>query len=562
MRLILLLILSMVGSSVALAQSEFDPPVEETTAYFLIDSSASMSDNMDDAERAVSDRIKALRENGRVTKVSRTYFGGSNGGLCNSPISIARPENIEDSEPVDVYADGGTQLGTALESVIDSIAATPAGVYIVTDGDETQHCGPYLCDVANRLLPVEDIRVYALPANPFNPLDEISTCLRSAQARAHPPLEPVNLDESDAPQVEGQQLLFKLWDDANRIERWLWIIGAIGLVTSALLLALNLGRRAGVYENEVASLRGDKLRAQDGKLSTEELDRKKEQTDNEAKAPITLGVAGAFGIISLATILTLTFVPTGWDFPVSLVVALSMVAVVLFASFVALIRLKHPITQSGAITTIGASLFFGYLAVSAHFAWLSVDFDKARMIAWLVLSSSFAIIMSVFMSAPIIFASSQNWRLFQLKQEFDREVDAAGYATRRREAAQRASIYRSYTRLHRMLRSAKFQGYWRLPGLDYSDREHLQDVQGQSILIATGDLLGSDNIKLIEVEIERLSKYKSRTGILSLINVLENLESDGRMPTEIAWSNLLQAIGDKDTDSIRTALREIAELHA
>lgn len=147
--------------------------------YFLIDVSGSMKGKLEQAEQRVSEEIKKLATN---APVSRTYFGGNNGGACWSEIKIGRvqPASTSAAERPALLNDS-TQLGTALKAALDNAGSGPATIFLLSDQEQTENCGVDVCAVADEYLPRRGIRVVSVPVGSTSANKDRLGCIDGAQ---------------------------------------------------------------------------------------------------------------------------------------------------------------------------------------------------------------------------------------------------------------------------------------------------------------------------------------------------------------------------------------------
>ena len=138
-------------------------------------------------------------------------------------------------------------------------------------------------------------------------------------------------------------------------------------------------------------------------------------------------------------------------------------------------------------------------------------FGVSRKMAWLVLSSSFAIVFSVLTSTPLFFASSQYWRSVQAKQTFENEVDLAKIVELQQQRAKHAQDYRDYKQLQRMIADQNFATPWpsgSWGSLSSSDKTARRIVEKRAAYLASGDQVPDVDPAVVTKELERLKRYR------------------------------------------------------
>jgi hypothetical protein len=225
-----------VAQSAIAQQDQGEPPTK--AIYFLIDASDSMNGIQDRADALVESKLKSYIA-GAPQRLFYSYFQG-----CRKAVEISEPN----SKPPRPDAIGGTPLGAALATAIEHAGAGPADIFIVTDGNQTDSCGPDICSVARDMLPkpsihVEPITIRSSPAS----RDRIA-CIEGAQFGDS--LMPVqkSLTEVLAPSADNEKTTKNEEQPLTWLTTSLFIgIGAIAF--GVVLLLLMASRR----NEEIAS---------------------------------------------------------------------------------------------------------------------------------------------------------------------------------------------------------------------------------------------------------------------------------------------------------------------
>lgn len=183
------------------ADAQFDSADTETITpeevYFVIDASGSMASKLDLAEQNIQREVDALQTASPDILVSRTYFGGSNGGVCGTDVKIQPVLTFRESESTNLSAEGSTQLGTALDAVLREVGSKASKVYLVTDASQTDGCGVDVCEVAKKLLPQSNVELKVIPIRP-DPEDIDSLgCLQGYQQMSTDPPAIIPTDTDD-----------------------------------------------------------------------------------------------------------------------------------------------------------------------------------------------------------------------------------------------------------------------------------------------------------------------------------------------------------------------------
>lgn len=285
------------------------------------------------------------------------------------------------------------------------------------------------------------------------------------------------------------------WETAEPLARWNWLIGIGIMLLSVIGFGIQQGLRAHSLEGELKSLRDEKRKTQDGKLD--------------------VGVSE----IHLQR---------------------------------ALEKLKK---YGSAWVPIGFFLF--------GIAWIGVlafgpdsHFQVSRQMAWLVLSSSFAIVFSVFTSTPIFFATSQYWRSMQIKRTFDDEVDATKVAELQQQRAENARAYRSYKDLRKIVEHSKFSSPWPTGAmLDRSseDKEAFGVVADEAQQIAISKLLPEGDPSKVLKEIERLDRYKVDWPTRASLSAWIRLFEEDKLIASNSWLKLASSIESGELESIKAS---------
>lgn len=215
------------------------------TTYFLIDASGSMRNKLGVAESEVKKKLDGIVAVNPQVPVSRTYFGGGNGGTCGSRISIGAKVAAADSKPQQPAPENdSSQIGAALEAAILNAENNPADIYIITDGDQTSSCGIDICIAAETYLPRPGVNVQFVPIDPKPSDQDRLGCIAGAQ------LEKKNSLAS--PSKRTQELEEReWWNDKNVLPKSFWILSLLSFLASALLLGFHFGKAAHEHEQKI-----------------------------------------------------------------------------------------------------------------------------------------------------------------------------------------------------------------------------------------------------------------------------------------------------------------------
>lgn len=225
-----------------LPASEGVPDGGSKTAYFVIDSSASMEGFQDAADQAAQRKLSEYGVN--PPTASYTYFQS-----CRAKIKISEPG----ARPTRPAADGGTPLGAALAAVLDRAGSGPADIFILTDATQTESCGPDICLVARDQLPKPNIAVMLVPINADRQNIDRLACIEGAQfgsaLATTQPLEVLSPVESQTAELEqSQELPIPGKPPVTRRGKPLPIVESLPWSILALLFALSFylfGQRFG-----------------------------------------------------------------------------------------------------------------------------------------------------------------------------------------------------------------------------------------------------------------------------------------------------------------------------
>lgn len=291
------------------------------------------------------------------------------------------------------------------------------------------------------------------------------------------------------------------WEAAEPLARWNWFIGIGIMLLSVLGFGIQQGLRAHALEVELKSLRDEKRKTQDGKLDIGVSETHLKRAQKRLKKFGSVWVPICFFLFGVAWIGVLAFGPDSY-------------------------------------------------------------FRVSREMAWLVLSSSFAVVFSVFTSTPIFFATSQYWRSMQIKQTFDDEVDATKVAELQQQRAENARAYRSYKDLRRNIGNSKFSSPWPTGTvLDRSreDNDAFGVVADEAIRLAILQLISDEDPSKILKETMRLERYRvdwpTRARLDHWIRLLE--EDD--LTKSQSWSELATDIEAGTLEKIKTSFALVRE---
>lgn len=189
------------------------------------------------------------------------------------------------------------------------------------------------------------------------------------------------------------------WETAEPLARWNWLIGISILLLAIVVFGVQYGLKAHTLERHLKKLRDEKRKSQDGKLDVGTSEEHYKESMSELRKSGSYWVPLVIFSVGVLYILIVTFGP------------------------------------------------------DSHFG-------ESRKMAWIVLSSSFAIVFSVFTSTPLFFASSQYWRSVQARQTYENEVDLAKIVELQQQRAKLAREYRDYKQLRRLLADQTFASPW------------------------------------------------------------------------------------------------------
>ncbi len=284
------------------------------------------------------------------------------------------------------------------------------------------------------------------------------------------------------------------WETAEPLARWNWLIGILILMLAIVVFGIQYGLKAHTIERHLKQLRDEKRKSQDGKLDV---------GDSEKHYQETISALRKYG---------------SYWWPVAIF------------SFGVLYIL---------ILTFGPDSHFGV----------------SRKMAWLVLSSSFAIVFSVLTSTPLFFASSQYWRSVQAKQTFENEVDLAKIVELQQQRAKHAQDYRDYKQLQRMIADQNFATPWpsgSWGSLSSSDKTARRIVEKRAAYLASGDQVPDVDPAVVTKELERLKRYRVEWPTNPKLDAwIILMTEDGLLHSE-SWALLRERIEAGSLEEIKT----------
>lgn len=268
-----------VQSPNVLAQDKGSLEQSDRITYFLIDASGSMNTRAtaDQAEQEVSKILEPLKASNPNALVSRTYFRAANRDLCSVPVSIATPVPalVSNREFITSGNNDYTPLGMALESAINIVAGRPADIVLISDGIQTSDCGPDICDVARRLLPVPGIRVSALQISNDGNAGSRLACVTEAEAQTREAAiasnnVPTTLDENKHPgTLSSHSYELGFWIKAF-FRAWFWLFAVLAIAAAALAFGWRQSHAARILEENTKRVRSYQDLARSGDKEAEE----------------------------------------------------------------------------------------------------------------------------------------------------------------------------------------------------------------------------------------------------------------------------------------------------
>jgi hypothetical protein len=490
---------------------------QEDVAIFLIDVSGSMVTKLDQAENRVSEKIEELQDRSPNVWVSRTYIGGSNGGRCGDNVLIAPAVPIQQSRPQAISANGSTQLGTALRSALTSSNSAPDKVYIVSDLSETPNCGEDLCTAAQKLSGLGDTVVEVIPILAEPEHIDRAGCLLGSQLRISQssvdfgslnsgPLS-VQSDQGSAARSPPENL----WKEGTWLEKWFWLILFAFFAACAILLARRYGSKAREYELEIERLQSKH------QSTAPENEAEGKQVQNEdgifrpSETPGLLHAARILGALGVIGVLCLMFAP--------------------------------PIP------------------------WM--DFQAARDLSWIVLSSNFANAFAIIEVTPILFAGAQMWRFEQAKRTYYLVSDSAAIEEKKREQEKLKQEFSEYQKLRSSLERITFASPWPLSPFrsqpiraNEEDKQNFKSVSELAVALAQGEEITDYREKKVALEIERLRQHAKSFSFFSrnLADFVEKLIEDKVIVEgQEQWINLAGAVKRRNPRDLRASIKAIID---
>ncbi len=488
-----------------------------------------MSTKVSTAQERTREIIGEILTDEASVWVSRSFVGGTNGGTCNSPVTISTPvqiTSVDEVNEIKVTADGGTQLGAAFEAAIQSLGDAPATIYMFTDGNESQQCGRSLCDAYRYINPDrEKVELRPISIVEGLDLDDKFACIHSNDEQDWPDNNPSHQDRSQFITISNSNSTpASSWHDLSPLSKSYPIV----LLSLIAFLVFRFQKKYSDISQEIEKDIGV-IRKNGSEGDTDDTDHAIDRDYLEVRIHII-----------------------DWS------------ALIIFGILVALV-------------TFPLCNFLKYSPICSFIG-------HSQKSVWLAFDSDFATAFSILATAPILYAGSQyvRYRLalqnkmvisgahsLELKREREEELRRT---KERLESLQRAvSSYEfSSPTTKRPIRAIRGKG--RRSGSiqsNRSDRDQVdntlwEDMTRIATSLAAGEVAfdgkDTDTLKQAQKEITRLESYNVRKVVqlhdfIAFYKILENDESVNFERS--LWADLVSAIANKSAAQINSALTKI-----
>lgn len=447
--------------------------------YVLVDRSSSISRaEGNTAKTFVEERLRGVADDALV---SLTYFGGTNGGSCKTPVKIeaaAAKSALKIEQPP---TSDSTPIFAALEAALPLAAANSGEIFLVTDGREG--CGVNLCAAVKELrstypkVPIT-FRTVGEEQRDREAQDELG-CLAAITSAD------VFTQTIEVPTVEPP----KPPPPANFFERWYWLGVFLLFATAAIILSFHFGHCSVLLEQLIQGHKAPKVSS----------------AANAGSEP----QAGQSPAATTAP----TPADTSADKPDSIEQDLRD-------------HEQKRIWKRWDFISFGVGTFFLVLLV---FGW-GEFFENAQAASWYVLNSEFANAFAVLELSVIGFAGLEFWRYTQLKREHavvsgELQRQANAEAMRRREV-----LFEAYGRQLKSTKRVTFSTPWEWR-IGAADRENLAVVLKGLLGLATNPESTAENVT--DARISDLRRYSPTFGGWDVQKFATQLLEDGRIPEPV-----------------------------
>ncbi len=509
--------------TLALSVSAQSPLTNEQphTAYFLIDTSGSMSDVQSLLQSTVDDQLNLIEAQSPSTVVVPSFFGADDQVECDMPVAFEEPIRSSDALLVPnasykLY----TPIGSALASAIKDAGTKRATIFIFSDEEQTELCGIDVCEVAKSYLPRPNIEVVSVSVGSDPEDTDRLGCIAGAQSSASrgASVQDETSDTASQLKPDAQQETRKSgWDDYSVPERLPFVFMLFFFVSAAVSWQFYYGHKAVHVEDQILALeQKHEGSVASGADDTQEINDPKRKPWQ--RADFWLLVAG------LIILLFLAFYPRG-------------------------------------------------LGDMGQFAY------QARSIAWIVLNSNFATAFSLLAVSPLLFAGAQFWRYSQARQKF---LVVSGMYSAQQSVIREQKRLAALTELQSMRRKVETLDFRAppapkvsIPSLKFlSQRRSISFAQtAQSVDLDLWERAcqaarafavspaAPSTIDAIEKETARLNRYVRQPGGRSkhLADTVDLLLEDKLIGSDVGnWSTLAKDIRSLKTHEINSALRSIS----
>ncbi|HCJ16941.1 MAG TPA: hypothetical protein DHV57_05915 [Hyphomonas sp.] len=534
-------------------------PDSEVLTYFLIDASGSMAEELPGsaptiskgarAENLITALIAERSESSSHGLFSKTYFRAKNRDLCWHPVRISTPITREelDTSPRR-YENDFTPLGAALESAILNAGDRPADIFLISDGIQTPDCGPDICEVARKHLPVSGIDVIPVIVSEAEAGPNPLACIDEAEDR------PVTVKVQATGDKGSEEETNTSWMNSRIVrktfvffEKWWWLIGLISLGWSAIGIGRRESERAQILEDGSERARSyQKLIRENDSQALNDLNT---MVVEVKKSLLKMGPTRSKKINQPAEADNEKAIK---DMPLGSLDRGFRIRRVLT---------DYPLGVFGAITITWIALLPNEIG--------HVGLEGTKSAAWDALNSQFATAFAVTWIAIIFFASNQNHRRREALHKFQILTDEAKRveAIEKREA--RAAAFKKYDRQLNDLRNLDFTELDDIlasiddPAISAEVSKNADLVKRTSLAAAAGKELGETNetSELMSASNRLASLIQSsrwsRLDYPTFISRLRNTHSLTDNLTE--WENLEKALKYNNSETKVVRINELAE---
>lgn len=447
--------------------------------YVLVDRSSSISKaEGNTAKTFVEERLKGVADDALV---SLTYFGGTNGGSCKTPVKIEAAVARSTVKIEQPPASDSTPIFAALEAALPLAAANSGEIFLVTDGREG--CGMNLCAAVTELratypkVPI-NFRTVGEEQRDREAQDELG-CLAAITSAD------VFSKTIEVPTVEAP----KPPPPANFAERWYWLLDFLLFAGAAVLFSFHFGHRSVLLENLIQGRKDAKANAPSAAGTpagaNEQPTANPPPPASDSTPDVPLPVENQLAALEGKALWRLWAVR------------------LLLAAFV---------------------LLFLLLFIEVEF------FQKAREASWYVLNSEFANAFAVLELSVIGLSGLEFWRYTQLKREYavisgDLQRRAIDEKRRRREV-----LFEAYGRQVKSTRRVTFSTPWDWR-IGAADRENLAVVLEGLLGLAINPESTAENVT--DAQISDLRRYSPTFGGWDVQKFAAQLLEDGRIPEPV-----------------------------